>query len=66
MTWTVYSTVAVLSLASFLGTAGNIIILLAIVTHDGIRNEESIFFASLALCDLYVTVIADPMSIIGK
>ena len=66
MSWTVYPTVGVLVLASFLGTLGNIFILLAIVMHDGIRSKESIYFGSMALCDLYVTVIADPMSIIGK
>lgn len=63
---TAIPTIAILSLASFIGTAGNVLTLLAIASSKNLRNVESIFIVNLAISDLYVTMIADPMSIVGK
>ena len=64
--WNNLLSVFVLCVASFVGTTGNVLTLLAIATCKKIRNEESIFLANLAVADMYVTVVADPMSIVGK
>ena len=65
--WTAVIVVSFLSLSSLMGTAGNVLIILATVTSAKLRkNKESIYFMSLAVSDLYVTIVADPMSIIGK
>ena len=64
--WTALPTVLLLCVASVIGTGGNVLTILAIITCRKIRNEESMFLANLAIADLYVTVVADPMSIIGE
>ena len=64
--WAAWPTIVVLSFASFVGTVGNILTLLAIASNKSVRNVESIFIVNLAISDLYVTTVADPMSIIGK
>ena len=64
--WTAIPTIVILSIASFVGTAGNIMILLAIASSQNLRNVEAIFIVNLAISDLYVTLVADPMSIVGK
>lgn len=56
----------ILFFASVLGTFGNILIVISVATTKELRNVESIFLVNLAFSDLYVTMIADPMSIIGK
>ena len=64
--WTAWPTIVVLSVASFVGTSGNVLTLLAIAMNKSVRNIESMFIVNLAISDLYVTTVADPMSIIGK
>ena len=64
--WLAFPTVLVLFAASVIGTFGNILILLAVLTCKDVRTVESTFIVNLAFSDLYVTVIADPMSIVGK
>ena len=56
----------VLTLASDVGTCGNILILVVIATRKKVRNVESIFIINLAISYLYVTVNADPISIVGR
>ena len=63
--WAAFPTIVVLSVASFVGTAGNVLTLLAIASNKSVRNIESMFIVNLAISDLYVTTVADPMSIIG-
>lgn len=58
--------ITVLVFASVIGTCGNILILIAIGTQRDLQNMESVFIVNLACCDLYVTAIADPLSIVGK
>ena len=64
--WAAWPTILVLALASCIGTIGNTLTLLAIASTKSVRNVESIFIVNLAISDLYVTTIADPMSILGK
>ena len=64
--WAAFPTIVILSLASFVGTMGNVLTLLAIALNKSVRNVESVFIVNLALSDLYVTTVADPMSITGK
>lgn len=56
----------VLCIASLLGTLGNVLILVSVATQKELQNVESVFIVNLAMCDLYVTVLADPLSIVGK
>ncbi|XP_046568485.1 melatonin receptor type 1B-B-like [Haliotis rubra] len=56
----------ILGLATVVGTLGNGLILVSVATRKSLHNVESIFIVNLACSDLYVTAIADPMSIIGK
>lgn len=56
----------ILVIASVAGTFGNVTILYLIFTRQKLRNVETIFIVNLAISDLYVTTIADPMSLIGR
>ncbi|WAR25824.1 MTR1A-like protein [Mya arenaria] len=58
--------IIVLGIASIVGTLGNLLILFVVATKRKLRNVESIFIVNLAISDLYVTVVADPMSLIAK
>ena len=58
--------ITTLVIASIVGSSGNIFILIAIATQRDLHTVESIFIANLACSDLYVTLIADPLSIVGK
>ena len=64
--WALFSSVFILFMASFIGTGGNILILLAIAVWRKLRNTESVFLINLACADLFVTTIVDPISLIGK
>ncbi|KAK3096688.1 hypothetical protein FSP39_002375, partial [Pinctada imbricata] len=56
----------ILVLASVVGTFGNLLILFSLCTTKSLQTIEAIFIANLALSDMYVTVLADPMSIVAK
>ncbi|XP_052778567.1 melatonin receptor type 1B-A-like [Mya arenaria] len=58
--------IIVLGFASLVGTFGNLLILFVIATKNKLRKVESIFIVNLAISDLYVTTMADPMSLIAK
>ena len=64
--WTALPTVLLLFSASVAGTFGNILILLAVLCYKDVRTVESMFIVNLAFSDLYVNIVADPMSIVGK
>ena len=64
--WLAFPIVLVLFAASLMGTAGNILILLSVLTCKDVRTVESTFIVNLALSDMYVTLVADPFSIVGK
>ena len=58
--------VVILVLACVVGTLGNIIILTVVRIYKPLKMAERVFIFNLAVSDLYVTVIADPLSIVGK
>ena len=58
--------IVILAMASFIGTCGNVLILVVVAETKELRQTQSIFIVNLALSDMYVTMIADPMSIVGK
>ncbi|KAK3594789.1 hypothetical protein CHS0354_037797 [Potamilus streckersoni] len=62
----VIPSIVIVSIASVAGTFGNILILIAVATHKKLRNTESIFIVNLAISDMFVTAIADPMNIVAK
>ena len=62
--WLGIPCVCVLGLAAAVGTFENIIIIIVILLKKT-KSAESFLMANLALSDLYITVVADPMSIIG-
>ena len=55
----------VLILASISGAVGNLLILVALFKSKKMNSLECIFIGNLALSDLYVTLVADPMSLVG-
>lgn len=57
--------VTILTIASLAGTFGNILILIVATSTKISRNVEATFIVNLALSDFYVTIVADPMSLIG-
>lgn len=64
--WLAFPVVLVLFAASIVGTLGNVLILLAVFICKEVRTVESTFIVNLACSDLYVTVVADPFSLVGK
>ena len=64
--WTISISVFILTVATLIGTGGNLLVVLVIAIFRNLRYEESVFFLNLAICDLYVTVVVDPMSALGK
>lgn len=60
------SLIVILLLAGLVGTGGNILILLALCVTKNMKSLESIFIANLAISDMYVTLVADGMSIVAK
>lgn len=65
-TWLAAPVVSIICLASLIGTAGNALILTVICSNKLGRNVTTMFIMNLAISDLYVTLVADPMSIIGR
>jgi len=58
--------IVLLTLASVVGTFGNVLILIVVSKTKELRQTQSIFIVNLAISDMYVTLIADPMSIVGE
>ena len=58
--------IVVVAAASLVGTFGNILILLSVITQKSLHTIESVFIVNLACSDLYVTTFADPLSLTGK
>jgi uncharacterized protein with PQ loop repeat len=56
----------ILVIAAILGSFGNILILIAIFKTKNLQRLECIFMANLAISDMYVTLFADPLSIVGR
>ncbi|XP_033744551.1 melatonin receptor type 1B-B-like [Pecten maximus] len=58
--------IIVLTFASIVGTFGNVLVIVAVSTQKSLKNRESIFIVNLAISDLYITTVADPMGIVAK
>lgn len=58
--------VTVLVLGTVFGTSGNMLILISVCKIIKMRSLEYIFIANLAVSDMFVTLVADPMNIVGK
>jgi uncharacterized protein with PQ loop repeat len=56
----------ILVIAAILGSFGNILILITIFKTKNLQRLECIFMANLAISDMYVTLFADPLSIVGR
>ena len=57
---------AVVIVALSLGVAGNLLIIFAICSNRKLHTTGNVFMVNLALADLCVTGVADPMCILGK
>lgn len=58
--------VVIISIACVVGTLGNVLILSVICTNKLGRNVTTTFIMNLAVSDMFVTLVVDPMSLIGK
>lgn len=58
--------IILLLIASVIGTFGNLLILTVVLMKRSWRHVEIIFIGNLAIADMYVTAVADPMSLIGR
>lgn len=58
--------ILLLSIASVIGTLGNLLILTVVFMKRSWHHVEMTFIGNLAIADLYVTVVADPMSLLGR
>lgn len=63
--WFATPVVVIIALASVIGTFGNVLILIVIGTNKLGRNVTTTFIMNLAISDLFVTLVADPMSLVG-
>ncbi len=61
-----YIYLCIVTLASSVGTVGNSLIVAAFFMSRSVRSSGNEFLLNLAFADLCVTMIADPMCIIGK
>lgn len=58
--------VVILLIASVVGTLGNVLTLAVICSNRLGRNVTTTFIMNLAMSDLFVTLIVDPMSLLGR
>ncbi|XP_063432392.1 melatonin receptor type 1B-A-like [Mytilus trossulus] len=60
------TSIALQTIASLVGTFGNALILIITARSKGKMSVQSIFIINIAISDMYVTMVADPMSVVGK
>ena len=60
----IYLTFVALAIA--LGTVGNMVIIWVHATNLGLKGKGNEFVLNLAVSDLFVTMVADPMCILGE
>ena len=56
----------VLTMASIIGNFGNILILVAVFTTLKTKSLEFIFVGNLAVSDSFVTLVVNPINILGR
>lgn len=60
------TSVLILAMAALVGTFGNLLILVSVCHTIKRKSLEFIFVGNLALSDSFVTLIVDPINILGK
>lgn len=60
------TSVLILAIAALVGTFGNLLILVSVCHTIKRKSLEFIFVGNLAVSDLFVTLIVDPINILGK
>lgn len=60
------TSVLILAIAALIGTFGNLLILVSVCHTIKRKSLEFIFVGNLAVSDLFVTLIVDPINILGK
>jgi hypothetical protein len=58
--------IIILLLEGLLGTFGNAVILIALYMIKDLKKMDSIFIANMAISDMYVAIVIDTMSIVGR
>ena len=58
--------VVIIAAATLVGTLGNALIITVICSNKLGKNVTTMFILNLAISDMFVTLIVDPMSLIGK
>ena len=60
------SYIAALAVAALVGTVGNLCVIASLLAPAERRRKGNIFIVNLALSDLIVTAVVDPLNIVGK
>lgn len=60
------TSVLILTMAALVGTFGNLLILVSVCHSIKRKSLEFIFMGNLAVSDTFVTLIVDPINILGK
>lgn len=60
------TSVLILTMAALVGTFGNLLILVSVCHTIKRKSLEFIFMGNLAVSDTFVTLIVDPINILGK
>ena len=50
---------------SCVGTVGNVLIIGALIVHNKLRSLGNVFIGNLAVCDLYVSLVINPLIVAG-
>jgi len=58
--------IVIIAAASVVGTVGNALVLTVICSNKLGRNVTTTFIMNLAMSDMFVTLIVNPMSLVGK
>ena len=61
-----YPYLVILSLASVIGTAGNFAVIGAIIVNSNLHRPKVVYMLNLAVADLWVTAVADQISLLGS
>ncbi|XP_072018926.1 melatonin receptor type 1B-A-like [Amphiura filiformis] len=60
-----YTYISLTIFLSLVGTAGNILVILAVLTSQKLRVLHNVFIVNLAVADLLVTALVNPFAIVG-
>ncbi|XP_072046737.1 melatonin receptor type 1A-like [Amphiura filiformis] len=60
-----YTYITLMIFTSLVGTVGNIVVIVAVVTSKKLRVLQNVFIINLAVADLLVTALVNPFAVIG-